>query len=56
MEIILFFVGLLAVLMVMPIAIGKMILETIEYRRAEAKAKKVRKQMKLIKEYNEDEL
>jgi hypothetical protein len=55
MELILFFVGLLALLIVMPIALGKMILETIEYKRAEARAKKVRKQMKLIKEYNEDE-
>jgi len=55
MELILFFVGLLALLIVMPIALGKMILETIEYKRAEARAKKVRKQMKLIKKYNEDE-
>jgi hypothetical protein len=56
MELILFFVGIIAIILVLPFVIGRMILETIEYKRAEARAKKVRKQMKLIKEYNEDEL
>lgn len=49
MEIILFFVGMLALLAVLPMAIGKMIMETVEYKLHKRKSDKLKKKLKLYK-------